>query len=115
MEHQSFWETNLLSRLAVTQQIHIKGCILKNKGGFPSLPFRAGYRNGGYSLVPYMGMYYFIGHFNLWGKKTLFWSLTRCYVTFLKSVFFLRNYQNYNKNYLLSPFPLPAFLPQPHG
>jgi hypothetical protein len=49
-EHQSFQETSLLSRLAVTQQIHIQRLSPENKGGFPSVPFRAGYGNRGYRL-----------------------------------------------------------------
>jgi hypothetical protein len=50
MGHQSFWKTNLLSRWAATQQICIQRLSPKNKGGFPYITFRAGYRNGGYSL-----------------------------------------------------------------
>jgi hypothetical protein len=33
----------------------------ENKGGAPYIPFRAGHRNGGGQLVPYMVAYYFIG------------------------------------------------------
>jgi hypothetical protein len=50
MGHQSFQEASLLSRLAGTQQIHIQRLSPKKKGGFPYIPFRVGYRNGGYSL-----------------------------------------------------------------
>jgi hypothetical protein len=46
----SFWEASLLSRLTVTQWISIQRLSSKSKGGFPYVPFRAGYRNWGYSL-----------------------------------------------------------------
>jgi hypothetical protein len=74
---QSFREAWLLHRLAVTQKIYIQRLIPGNKGDLPYIPFRAGYRNGGLHLVPYMVTCYFIGHFNLWGKVTLPWSHSR--------------------------------------
>jgi hypothetical protein len=45
--HKSFWEASLLSRPAV--DLHTKA-EPKNKGGFPYISPRAGYRYGGYSL-----------------------------------------------------------------
>jgi hypothetical protein len=35
-----------------------------------------------------MVTYYFIGYFNFWDSVTLLWSHPRCYLTFLKSIFF---------------------------
>jgi hypothetical protein len=48
--HQSFGEASLLSKLAVTQQTHVQRLSTENKGGLPFIPFREGYRNGGYNL-----------------------------------------------------------------
>jgi hypothetical protein len=48
--HQSFWETSLLSKPAATQQTQVQRLSPENKGGFSYVLFRAGYRNGGYSL-----------------------------------------------------------------
>jgi hypothetical protein len=45
--HQSFWEASLLSRLAATQRTQVKRLSPKSKGGFPYVPFRAGYRSMG--------------------------------------------------------------------
>jgi hypothetical protein len=45
--HQSFQETRLLSKLAPTQRTHVQRLSTENKGGFPYIPFRAGYRSGG--------------------------------------------------------------------
>jgi hypothetical protein len=73
--HQSFQEASLLSKLAVTQQTHGQRLSPKNKGGFPYISFRAGYRNGwGVQLVPYIITCHCIGHCNLWGKVTFLWS-----------------------------------------
>jgi hypothetical protein len=45
--HQSYWEASLLSELAATQQIWLQRLSPQNKGGFPYILFRAGYRNWG--------------------------------------------------------------------
>jgi hypothetical protein len=55
-ERQRDWASklsgsSLLSRLAATQKICIQRLSLENKGGFPYIPFRAGYRNGGEGAV----------------------------------------------------------------
>jgi hypothetical protein len=42
-----------------------------NKGGFPCIPFRAVYRNGGVQFIPYIITYYFIGCFNHWDEVIL--------------------------------------------
>jgi hypothetical protein len=63
--HQSFQEASLLSKQAATQQTQVQRLSLENKEGFPYIPFKAGYRNGGVQLVPYMVTCYFIGCFNL--------------------------------------------------
>jgi hypothetical protein len=54
--HQSFWEASSLSKSAVTQQTPVQKLSPENKRGFPYVPFRAGYRNGGKGLhvVPYI-------------------------------------------------------------
>jgi hypothetical protein len=98
--HQSFREASLLSRSAATQPIHIP----ENKGGFPYILWRAGYRNGGHSLFhTWSHAISFIGHFNLWGDPSL--VSPRCYMTFLK--FFFCCLFHYCTHFLL-----PAFLPQ---
>jgi hypothetical protein len=45
--HQSFWEASLLNKLAATPQTRVQRLSIKNKGGFPYIPFRAGYRGEG--------------------------------------------------------------------
>jgi hypothetical protein len=40
----------LLSKPAVTQWTRVQRLSPQNKGGLPYIPFRAGYRNKGYSL-----------------------------------------------------------------
>jgi hypothetical protein len=58
---------------------------------------------GGLQLVPYLITCYFIGHVNLWSKVTLLWSPGNIpQIQF----FFVSLYHS------LSPFPLPALLPQ---
>jgi hypothetical protein len=44
--------SKFINKPAATQQTHVQRLSPKNKGGFPYLPFRAGYRNGagGYRL-----------------------------------------------------------------
>jgi hypothetical protein len=64
--HQSFWEARLLSKPAPTQQTRVQRLSPENKWGFSYIPFRPGYRNGGWvQLVPYIITCYFIGYFNL--------------------------------------------------
>jgi hypothetical protein len=50
-----------------------------------------------------------------WGEVTLLWSLPRCYLTFLKFIFLFyccTHYLSLSPHcFLLSPFPLIAFLP----
>jgi hypothetical protein len=74
--HQSFGEARILSKPAATQQTRVERLSTENKGGFPYIPFSAGYRNGvgGLQLVPYITTCYFTGYFNLWGEGTLLWS-----------------------------------------
>jgi hypothetical protein len=73
--HQKFQEASLLSRPAATQWTQVQRLSPENKGGFPYIPLRVGYRNGGWvQLVPYIITYYFIGCFNLWGEVSLLWS-----------------------------------------
>jgi hypothetical protein len=72
--HQSFQERSLLNKLVVTPKIQVQRLSPEKKGGFPYVPLRAGYRNGGVQLVPYIIKCHFIGHFNLWGEVTLLWS-----------------------------------------
>jgi hypothetical protein len=45
--HQNFQEASLLSKPAVTQGAPVQSLSTENKGGFPCIPFRADYRNGG--------------------------------------------------------------------
>jgi hypothetical protein len=72
--YQNLQEASLLSKPAVTQQTQVQSLSLESKGGFPYIPFRAGYRNERLQLVLYIITCYFIGFFNLWGKVTLLWS-----------------------------------------
>jgi hypothetical protein len=44
--HQRFQEAGLLSKQAATQQTQVQSLSPENKGRFPYIPFRAGYRNG---------------------------------------------------------------------
>jgi hypothetical protein len=85
--HQSFQEASLLSKLAGTQRTHFQRLSSENKGDFPYVPFRAGYRNGEVWLIPYIITCYFIGCFNLWGEVTFLWSLG--YIPHLRSSFVL--------------------------
>jgi hypothetical protein len=48
--HQSLQEASLLSKPAATQRTQVQRLSPENKGGLPYITFRAGYRNGGYSL-----------------------------------------------------------------
>jgi hypothetical protein len=47
MGHQSLREASLLSRPAATQQTQVQRLSPEDKGGFPYISFRAGYRKGG--------------------------------------------------------------------
>jgi hypothetical protein len=52
-EHQSFQEASLLSKPAATQQTPVQRLSPENKGGFPYIPFSAGYRmEGGGTACP---------------------------------------------------------------
>jgi hypothetical protein len=72
---RGFQEASLLSKPATTQWTQVQRLSPENKGGFPYIPFRIGYRNDrGCIFVPFIITYYFIGCFNLWGKVPLLWS-----------------------------------------
>jgi hypothetical protein len=68
--HQSFQEASLLNMPAAPQRTRIQRLSPKNKGGFPYILFRAGYRNGAVRLVPHVITRYFTGCFDLWGEVT---------------------------------------------
>jgi hypothetical protein len=81
--HQNFGEASLLVRPAVTTQSSwVQRLRPENKGDFPYIPFKAGYRNGGRgnSLShTWSVICYFIGHSNFWSKVTLLLSHPRCH------------------------------------
>jgi hypothetical protein len=70
----TFSGSKFIKQAAATQQTQVQRLSPENKGGFPYIPFSAGYRNGGMQLVPYIITCHFIGHSNLWGEMTLLWS-----------------------------------------
>jgi hypothetical protein len=97
---QNFQEASSFIKPTAAQQTQVQRLNPKNKGSFPYIPFKSGYRNGGWvQLVPYIITCYFIGCFNLWGKVTLLWSPGN-----IPQLWF-----SYSTHYSL--FPLPAFLP----
>jgi hypothetical protein len=57
--------SKFIKQASATQRTRRQRLSTKNKGGFPYIPFKAGYRNGGVQLVPYKITCYFIGCFNL--------------------------------------------------
>jgi phage shock protein PspC (stress-responsive transcriptional regulator) len=58
--HQSYQEASLLGRPAAAQQTWVQRLSPENKGALPYIQFRAGYRNGGVQLVPYIIMLFFL-------------------------------------------------------
>jgi hypothetical protein len=87
MRHQSFQEASLLIRPAMTQWICIQRLTPKNKRGLLYIPFRAGCRNGEYSLSHTCSHSLSLAILIL-GEVTLLWSHPRCYILFLKIIFF---------------------------
>jgi hypothetical protein len=51
---KAFGEAIFISMPAATQQIHLQRLSPENKGTFPYIPLRAGYRNWGLQIVPCM-------------------------------------------------------------
>jgi hypothetical protein len=74
--YQSFQEAGLLRKPAATQQTQVQRLRSKNKGGFPYITFRAGYRNVGRRRGSYSLSYTWPHIISLpfWGKVTSLWS-----------------------------------------
>jgi hypothetical protein len=109
--HQSFREASLLSRPTVTQRIRIQRLSPESKGGFPYIPFRAGYRNGGYILSHTWSRIISLAILTSGleqGDPSLISPQVLCVIP-QSIVFFKFHCCSYYLS--LSPFPLPAFLP----